>query len=739
MDRFELRLNGGTYTVWWRTLLVVLIWSAVCWPLVAAAAESEHRLTILHTNDLLGRLLPEPYFDEADWGGFARLAYLIAEQRSTRADSVLIVDGGDALGDSPLAGVDAGRMVVRLMNAMGYDAMAVGNHEFDYGLDSLRIRASEANFNVLSANVRVAADSTALFAPFVLVERAGLQIALIGLLSPQALKVINPVKNPALNIDDPHLVLKTLLEGPAGQADLQVILVHMSAQEARDLVRTFPQVDLCIAGGFGRETRRGAGEHVVRFAGGGYLVTTPGWGAFLGQVEMTVRREEDKVVLVDVQPRLVPISPEVLQDQTVASLIDEQQETAQRAQQQQLGNTKEPIEDAAQWVADLIRTRLKTEVSVINQGTLRSLTLDGDIQLGTLANLVRYDDVLVRVEVLGSQLKAMADSSAKRTSGSQRLVFSGYDVQASLIGGRPLVPEEKYQVATTSYLASGGDDYWTKKEAPNMESADWITLKQMLKEHIRRYPNLGRWDGVRRGGQSVWKNSTKLNGSLSHTTLDASAGRYSGVSFLGGHDALAWNGQFESRTSYLSQRGTLVALLRSGFGQLRARSSLREAVDRLEGDVLYTWSQRQFAPFLGLDINTVWTAASGEKHPLALRFKGGLHKKWGPDTGVRVGLAVEKDYVQATNVMGLEIAPEYKEELWPGNIVSSQAKFFWGVRQRSTLSLQNFNSLRIRLLGNLAATLDANFFLHRDSQVQALAVKSELQVGLGYAWSEKWL
>ena len=276
MNRLELRLNWGAYTVWWRTLLMVLIWSA------AAAAEGEQRLTILHTNDLLGRLLPEPYFDEADWGGFARLAHLIEEQRSVRPDSVLIVDGGDALGDSPLAGMDAGRMVVRLMNGMGYDALAVGNHEFDYGLDSLRIRASEANFNVLSANVRVAPDSTALFAPFVLVERAGLQIALIGLLSPQALKVINPVKNPALNLDDPHLILKTLLAGPAGQADLQVLLVHMSAQEARDLVRAFPQVDLCIAGGFGRETRRGAGEHVVRFAGGGYLVTTPGWGRFLG-------------------------------------------------------------------------------------------------------------------------------------------------------------------------------------------------------------------------------------------------------------------------------------------------------------------------------------------------------------------------------------------------------------------------------------------------------------------------
>ena len=194
---------------------------------------------------------------------------------------------------------------------------------------------------------------------------------------------------------------------------------------------------------------------------------------------------------------------------------------------------------------------------------------------------------------------------------------------------------------------------------------------------------------MRRGGRGVWKNSTKLNGSLAHTTLDASASRYSGVSFLGGHDALAWNGQFESRTSYLSQRGTLVALLRSGFGQLRARSSLREAVDRLEGDVLYTWSQRGLAPFLGLDINTVWTAASGEPR---CGSRGVCIKNLARMSAF--GLAVERDHVQATNVMGLEIAPEYKEEWRPGNVVSSQAKFFWGVKQRSTLSLQNFNSLQ---------------------------------------------
>ncbi len=710
-----------------------------CWPVVAAAKKSVHRLTILHTNDLMGRLLPEPYFNEADRGGFARLAKLIDQQRSIRPDSVLLVDGGDALGDSPLAGLDAGRMVVRLLSTMGYDALVVGNHEFDYGLDSLRVRASEATFSVLSANVRVASDSTALFAPVVLEERAGLQIALIGLLSPQVLKVINPVKNPALDIDDPHFVLQTLLEGAAGQADLQVVLAHMKAQEARALMRAFPQVDLCIAGGFAKATHKGAHEHVVRLAGGGHLLSTPGRGAFLGRVDVVVHRDEGGVVLADVQPQLVPIGPQVSPDQTVAVLIDGQQAALAEVHQRRLGRTHSPIEDSAQWVTDLIRTRLNTEVSAINQGALRPLTLDGDIQLGTLASLVRYDDVLVRVEVRGSQLVAMADSSSKRALRGQRLIFSGYDAQTDLIGGRPLVPEEIYQVATTAYLASGGDDYWPKKRSLETESADWLTLRQVLEEHLRTYPNLGRWDGVQRGGRSIWKNSTKLNGSLAHTTLDASASRYSGVSFFGGDDALTWSGQLESRTSYESQRGTLTALLRTGFGQLRTRSRLREAVDRLEGEVLYTWSQRRTAPFVGFDINTVWTAAAGEKHPLALRSKGGLHKKLGADSGVRVSLAVERDRFHATHVVGLEVAPKYKRELRLGNVLSSQAKFFWVASRKSAFSLQHYNSLHIRLLGNLAVALDANLFLHRDSQVQALAVKSELQVGLGYSWHEKWL
>ena len=301
-----------------------------------------------------------------------------------------------------------------------------------------------------------------------------------------------------------------------------------------------------------------------------------------------------------------------------------------------------------------------------------------------------------------------------------------------------LDPQEKYQVGTTSFLASGGDGYLSGKAFPDMINGDPNRLFELIETHLREYPKMGRWDGLRRGGRGVWKNRTKLNGSLSRTSVDAAAERYSGVSFLGGDDALAWIGQLEFDSSYDSPRGTLDALLRTGFGQVRTPGQRREAVDRLDVEGRYTWTHRRTAPFLGSDVNTVWTASPGEEHPLTIRLKGGVYRTLGTDAGVHVGLAAERDLVARENVAGLEVSPKFRMRLGPGSVLSSEAKFFWGASRKRTLSFQSFHSLQIRLPGNLAATVDANLFLHRDNQVGALANKSELHFGLGYTWRKKW-
>ena len=117
-----------------------------------------------------------------------------------------------------------------------------------------------------------------------------------------------------------------------------------------------------------------------------------------------------------------------------------------------------------------------------------------------------------------------------------------------------------------------------------------------------------------------------------------------------------------------------------------------------------------------------------------LRFKGGLRTELGSQAIVRVSLALERDRITAMNVVGVEVAPEYWMTLLPGNTLSSRARVFWGTGRCQTMSVQHFNHLRFRLLDDLAATLDANIFLHRDSDIDRPAVKFELQVGLGYDW-----
>ena len=144
-----------------RTQLLVLLGglatrpsSALSAPKTPDSASLEH-LTILFTNDLKGRLLPGPYFEETR-GGMARLVTLLRDVDPNR--EALIVDGGDAFGPGQMAQSDGGRLFVELMSRAGYVGMVPGNHDLNYGVDTLRVRAADAGFHFLAVNL-VATDT----------------------------------------------------------------------------------------------------------------------------------------------------------------------------------------------------------------------------------------------------------------------------------------------------------------------------------------------------------------------------------------------------------------------------------------------------------------------------------------------------------------------------------------------------------------------------------------------------
>ena len=752
--------------------------SAIHSPPTADAQVTEHRLTILHTNDLRGGIYSEDGFDDgdqagnqdqedaADRGGLAALASMIRAHDRAGADSILVLDGGNAMGATPACDVDGCRTLFQLMGMAGYDAMAVGGHEFTYGIDTLTTRADQADFPILGANLGLGDTVHGAIEPFLLTERSGLRIAVMGLVSSRMADDLSSVNPADLDFHDPRETLESLLGGPAGLADVRIALVNMGMDEARDLALAFPQVQLFIAGGTAAGPEQRPAEHVVRFVDGRYLVTTPGRGTHLGKLEITFRRDGSKTAVSNLNPVLLPagssllstlantpgssgtsrpavpdiapapmdpIVPEtapVPMDPAVSAVAAGHRKTVRRIYDVRIGRTREPIEDTGSWIADLARTKLAADVAVIDRHALRPIRLDGEVRLRSVTRLVRDNDVLVRVSMSGRQLRAWAGGLPRE----HEVVFAGYDVKSGAVDGRPLNRDRTYVVAVPLVLADQDLTRQVRNSRKSNDPGARIGLREMVAAHVRVRGTVDRWDGIRRGPRSASEGSTRFNGSLSQTTLEGPVEQYSRDPFLSGEEALAWIVNVEHNSTRYTPAGTFSALLRTGYGRLNNNGSQREALDRIDGELLYSLPHSQLSQFLGFDVNTVWTGDEGRKHPVVLRFKGGLQSELGSQAIVRVGLALERDRITAMNVVGIEVAPEYRTTLLPGNTLSSQARVFWGTGQHQTMSVQHFNHLRFRLLNDLAATLDANIFLHRDSDIDRSAVKFELQVGLGYDW-----
>jgi len=202
----------------------------------APAALATTRLTILYTNDLHARV-----------ERLESLAGLIADERRA-GDPVLLLDAGDAWQDfrSPLPIVWGSEETAAWMSRVGYDAMAVGNHDLYLGAEQLASLASRAGFPLLCANLIPWASERAPFVPFTVVEQGGLRILVVGLITGDLLPYAD---FPWLRYEEPGVALRDALRAAEGlPRDLVVVLCHLPLAEARRLAEDVPGVDVFVTG-----------------------------------------------------------------------------------------------------------------------------------------------------------------------------------------------------------------------------------------------------------------------------------------------------------------------------------------------------------------------------------------------------------------------------------------------------------------------------------------------------------
>ena len=467
-------------------LAVALVSGANLW----AVAPPRH-LTVLYTNDLHAQLDPI----EATWlpgrprvGGMEALSGLIARLRDGRQD-VLLVDAGDLVTGPAVSTFTRGAAPFDLLDAMGYDALAIGNHEFDNSVPRLQELIWSTSVPVLAANIYWRGTDHRFARPYVLLHRAGLRVAVIGVIGSDAALVTLPAQVRDLEFCDPAKELRPLVEKLRPQADLVVVLAHegktgpmqLDAESHPEAQRDFdtdvelaaavPGIDVLVGG----HAHRGIDPPYKERTNGTIIVQTFGHTTSLGVLDLRLNSEGKGVASYEGRlergwaEREQPM-PEVARRAaswraTIAAMASQPvcQATApitrDYAGPSALGNL----------VTDLMRERSKADVALYNAGGLRADLPAGAVTRGDVTAALPFNNRLVVMRLKGDALRAALEQGLSGEHGmlqqsGMAVRFnprapSGNRVVSVAVRGTPLDDQATYTVATIDFLADGGDSY----------------------------------------------------------------------------------------------------------------------------------------------------------------------------------------------------------------------------------------------------------------------------------------
>ena len=491
-------------------------------------------LTILATTDVHGNVWPYDYLQGQDAErGLAKVSTYVRQVRA-RQPNTLLVDCGDTFPGTPLAYLAAEKYaeepnpVVATMNAMGYDAMAIGNHEWNFGLHTLWRLKGEARFPILGANVvSTYHDRLRDFKPYVIRRVGGVRVALLGLVTSSIPRWDPPEHLVGYEFRDPVEVARKLVPQLRRKADVVVVLIHSGLgrdpetgasvenvypeeNHVWDLAEQVPGIDVIF---FGHSHRELAGKVV----NGALLVQPKNWARSVAEVELTLARDNQGWRVVDRQSRLVPMDASIPADPEILELTRAAHQQTERYLStvvaelgEDLDARRGRIEDHA--LVELIhRAQLHAtgaQVSLASLFSTRTHWAAGPVTLRDVYSLYFYENKLFTVEITGRQLKDALEYSARSFSTypwpEGAVPFSGWGYNFDMAQGvtykidlsRPpgerivdlqfegaaLDPARKLTLALNSYRWSGGGGYEMLRHAKIVGRA-----KKQVRETIIDY------------------------------------------------------------------------------------------------------------------------------------------------------------------------------------------------------------------------------------------------------------
>ncbi|EDC0285943.1 bifunctional UDP-sugar hydrolase/5'-nucleotidase [Salmonella enterica subsp. enterica serovar Kentucky] len=511
-------------------------------PAQACEKDKTYKITILHTNDHHGHFWRSEY---GEYGLAAQktLVDSIRKEVAQEGGSVLLLSGGDINTGVPESDLQDAEPDFRGMNLIGYDAMAVGNHEFDNPLTVLRQQEKWAKFPFLSANIYQKSTGERLFKPWAIFTRQDIKIAVIGLTTDDTAKIGNPEYFTDIEFRKPAEEAKVVIQelNMNEKPDVIIATTHMGHYDNGDhgsnapgdveMARSLPAGSLAmIVGGHSQDPVCMASENKKQVnyvpgtpcapdkQNGIWIVQAHEWGKYVGRADFEFRNGEMKMVNYQLIPvnlkkkvtwdngksERVLYTPEIAENPQMLSLLTPFQNKGKAQLEVKIGSVNGLLEGDRSKVrfvqTNMGRVILAAQIArtgadfgVMSGGGIRDSIEAGDITYKSVLKVQPFGNIVVYADMSGKEvvdyLTAVAqmkpDSGAYPQFANVSFVAKEGKLTDLKIKGEPVDPAKTYRMATLSFNATGGDGYPRIDNKPGYVNTGFIDA-EVLKEFIQQ-------------------------------------------------------------------------------------------------------------------------------------------------------------------------------------------------------------------------------------------------------------
>ena len=456
---------------------------------IAQGIDTTH-VTILHTNDTHGHLLPFNISGQKQVGGIAPRATFIKEVRKEMQDKkghLLLLDCGDVNTGQPLSSMLKAEPDIRAMNLIGYDALVAGNHEFDLKLEDLLKQSSLAKFPYLSANVIHKKTKSFLFSRYKIFHLGNIRIACFGITTPDTPNISTHGGDGDLIFLSHRRVIPEMIQKLRPKADLIIAVMHMAHDRVLRVVKNFPEIDIVIGG----HTHFGTLQPVR--VGKTLVVEADCHGRVVGRFDLKFQKKKlvswkyqpvginlskplrdkgtNKIICYPYKKRFKP-DPEI--EKLLAPYVNKISAILDQA----IGYAKTDILKAdrskypysmplGNMITDAIREFVKSDIALQNIGGIRADLLKGKVTHRHVKTILPFTNTIFVYKFTGTQLRELIELMARRnpskggvfeTSGLRFKVKNRKPIGVR-VNGKKIEENRIYTLATNSFIGNGGNNY----------------------------------------------------------------------------------------------------------------------------------------------------------------------------------------------------------------------------------------------------------------------------------------